>query len=107
MAQQFLFVCDTCTFSIENWDDGNPYQLSKDDKRIYINHPEDLSISIGNAPDYICRDCYKISRINCDIDKLHCSSCNSKEIEKVSNLNNKTCIKCHGIFVKYITGAIS
>ncbi len=107
MAQQFIFNCNKCSFSIKDWDEGNPYEISSKGERKYIYHPSDLSFTVGNAPDYICRNCYKVSKIDKKIDKLKCNFCNSIEIERVFSLGNKKCIKCDGVISKTITGAIS
>ena len=107
MAQQFIFECDECEFSIEEWDDGNPYEIMLDGSRNYVYHPDDLSNTVGNALNYICRECGKTSCLDPDKDEIKCKFCNSINIEDILKLNNKKCIKCDGKLTMRPTGSIS
>jgi hypothetical protein len=81
MAMSLIFTCDQCGFSLEAWDDGNPYILNSKDERVYFYHPggeedmeavvaeilgpiytdearaEILATRTGNASDHICLKC--------------------------------------------------
>jgi hypothetical protein len=112
VAQCLLFVCNKCGFSIEGWDDGNPYIENSNGKRKYYYHPEEppkisLTFSFGNAPDYVCRKCGKISKIDPDKDAMQCRKCKSEAVEEIYNLGGKKCLKCDGQFSQGESIAIS
>ena len=131
MAMSIIFTCDQCGYSLEGWDDGNPYIEHPAGKRHYFYHPdgertlEEIASKIlghlpspdelekieatctGNAPDHICRACGKTSKVDPDKDKKLCPSCGSEEIEDLYNLGGTQCIKCPGIFSEGSMGAIS
>jgi hypothetical protein len=122
MAQCLRFVCNKCGFPIGGWDDGNPYIEFPKGKRTYFYHPsgdeviqkvgfkilgyepgheeirEILTKYAGNAPDHICRDCEKTSKIDPDKDAMKCRKCKSEDIEEIYNLSGKKCLKCDGQF---------
>ena len=131
MAQCLRFVCNKCGFAIEGWDDGNPYIEFPKGKRTYFYHPgderkiEEISSRIlghepsdqeigeilekyaGNAPDHICRDCGKISKIDPNKDAMKCRKCKSEDVEEIYNLGGKRCLKCDGQFSRGESAGIS
>ena len=131
MASSIIFTCKQCGFSVEAWDDGNPYIEYPKGKRTYFYHPggehkvvrvakqilghspdpDELEMIYrkysGNAPDHICRACGETSKVDPDKDEKLCSSCGSKKIEDLYNLGGTKCIKCPGTFSEGSMGAIS
>jgi len=41
MAQQFIYTCSECGYSISAWGDGNPYFISDEGKRLFFYHPSE------------------------------------------------------------------
>lgn len=104
------FVCDTCGFSVEGWDDGNPYVEFPSGKRKYCYHPsmeEDMRVAamealekaetrkeikafltilpkmqmhLGNVPVCLCFDCGRITTFGSDKDKIMCAQCKSANV---------------------------
>ena len=132
MAQQTIFTCGVCGFSVGAWDDGNPYIEAPDGKRFHFYHPcedgqiekivsgiigrdathdeiqDKLQNHAGNESDYLCLDCGKISTHDRRRDKHACAACGSKKLADVNNLIGKTCPSCHkGKFDLGQPGAIS
>jgi len=123
MAMCLRFTCDNCGFYQEGWDEGNPYIEFPNGKRNYYYHPSneilvgDLRLNIdnpetsdnelkeliengvkGNASDYICRDCERVSKIDSDRDEVQCSRCKSRAVEEIFELAGKKCVRCDGNF---------
>ena len=131
MAQCLTFICPKCGFSLEAWDDGNPYIVDKRGVRRYFYHPsggkviekvtnaingrectEDERLKIltercGNAPDHICRKCGTISKLDPAKDSMVCSKCKSDQLEDTYGLTGKKCTKCDGVFPEGVNTAIS
>jgi len=126
-----IFTCEKCGFSLEAWDEGNPYIEYPEGERHYFYHPDGEKILkeiaskiLGhspspaeqekieakytrNAPDHICRVCGEISRVDPEKDGKVCPSCGSKKIVELFKLGWKKCIECPGKFSKGKIGAIS
>ena len=131
MAMSLRYTCDQCGFSLEGWDDGNPYIEFPPGQRHFFYHPggeaelREIAVQIaghvpseaefqeilrekaGNAPDHICRDCGEISKVDPERNGRICPNCNSARIEDVYGLEGKKCVKCSGRFAKGIMAAIS
>ncbi len=119
MAAQITFTCTSCGFSVESWDDGNPYIEGPDGKRHHFYHPcedqqirkivskiiahspdeneieEMLRLHAGNESDYICLECLKFCKRDGLKDELRCSSCRSASIVNPSALGGQACPSCH------------
>lgn len=39
MAMSLIFTCEQCGFSVEGWDEGNPYIINSKGKRVFFYHP--------------------------------------------------------------------
>ena len=131
MAACFTFVCSHCGYSIEAWDDGNPYFLSDKGRHQYFYHPggeeqlmeyvsqsegKDLTGAAlqkflenrtGNMTDMICLDCGRKFRRDLDKQKALCPSrrCKSANISDTCELEGKPCPTCkQGRFKGEMTG---
>jgi DNA-directed RNA polymerase subunit RPC12/RpoP len=123
MAAGYRVRCGKCTFTLLTWDEGNPYVEFPEGERHYFHHPVDntgfktvrrilkhepsheeyknfMEKYVGNAPDHLCLDCGKITKLNPDVDKLVCPKCNSDNIVKTGHLNGKQCPFCDGTLIK-------
>jgi len=108
MATQLTFTCNKCGFSVDGWDEGNPYIEHPENRREYIYHPDDdRELCTGNAPDHICMKCGAISKIDPEKDKIICSKCGSSKVEDTYELTGKPCLKCDGTFSEGEVSAIS
>lgn len=131
MASSLRFTCDSCGFSLEAWDEGNPYIEFPLGKRHYWYHPGEMEVirevtrSIvghdpsneecesalenyaGNEPDYICRSCCKETRFDPDRDAQACTHCGSADVEEMYTIGCKQCIQCDGTFSEGQPGAVS
>ena len=131
MAMSLIFTCDQCGFSLEAWDDGNPYILNSKDERVYFYHPggeedmeavvaellgpiytdearaEILSTRTGNASDHICLKCAKQFKHDSKRDKPGCPHCGHHKIKELFLMGEQPCPKCPGSFSKIQSGAIS
>jgi hypothetical protein len=131
MAACYEFTCDRCGFSVEAWDDGNPYIEYPKGKRHHFYHPGEvdqikeiarkivgheptrqecddiLKKYAGNESDFICRSCLKIDQYDERKDPLVCKHCGGESIERTSDLAGKKCLKCDGIFSEGEFTAIS
>ena len=132
MASQTIFTCVKCGFSVEAWDDGNPYIEAPDGQRFHFYHPsadgqiekivsgilghaatqveihEMLQNQAGNESDYLCLDCGKMSMHDPKKDKRSCANCGSKKLADVNRLGGRPCPSCkEGQFDIGRPGAIS
>lgn len=122
MAECLKYTCDSCGFSLEAWDEGNPYIEYPAGNRQHFYHPEEdyeirrIAESIlsreptsedcerilreyaGNEPDHICYDCQTVFRLDPDKDALVCKQCGSGRNEKIYGISGKKCVKCDGTF---------
>ena len=118
MAACITFTCSGCGFSVDSWDDGNPYIEAPNRHRYHFYHPcesgqiKDIIAKIlghtptqseidmmleefsGNESDYICRDCLKFTKRNEEIDELRCGSCGSANIQRTHELGGILCPSC-------------
>jgi hypothetical protein len=120
MAACYTFVCSYCRYSIEAWDDGNPYFLSDKGRRQYFYHPggeeqlkeyvsqsdgkdltgdelnKFLEKRTGNMSEMLCLDCGRKFRRDLERQKAVCPSrtCKSANIIDTWELEDKQCPKC-------------
>ncbi|NLB54388.1 MAG: hypothetical protein GX811_01230 [Lentisphaerae bacterium] len=131
MAAGYMFTCDSCGFSLEAWDEGNPYIEFPKGKRHYFYHPSEMKViravtkSIigyeptdeecndalkkyaGNESDYICRSCRKETKFDPKKDIHACTHCGSTDVDDIFTIAGKRCIKCDGTFLEGEFVAIS
>lgn len=132
MAMSLQFKCETCGFSLDVWDDGNPYVEHPPGKRNYCYHPsledqinevldqalgpsatEDgkaafLKEYSGNASDHLCLSCAHVSKLDKNRDKMECLKCKSPRLHETFSLTGTLCPKCkNGKFRKGTFCAIS
>lgn len=131
MAMSLIFTCEQCGFSVEGWDEGNPYIINSKGKRVYCYHPsletemeqvvvellgpiytdkardEVLETRTGNASDHICLKCAEIFKLDPDHDKNECPKCHHPEVLDVYIMGGKCCPKCQGKMSEGEDGAIS
>ena len=127
-----IFTCDSCSFEIASWGDGNPYIEGPDGKRHHFYHPcEDEQIArivetilgrvptsneidemlqqhCGNESNHICLDCGSRSLRNEKEAKVPCRDCGSTSVADAYHLAKKPCTACKaGTFDVGPPGAIS
>jgi ribosomal protein L37AE/L43A len=131
MAMSLIFTCEQCGFSVEGWDDGNPYIINSKGKRVYCYHPsletdmekvvgeilgaiytdetrnEILATRTGNAPDHICLKCAQTFKLDRGCDQIVCPKCHHLEVTKVYEIGGKACPRCQGAMSEGEMGAIS
>ena len=131
MAMCLIFTCEQCGFSVEGWDEGNPYIINSKGKRVFFYHPggedvmdkvveeilgpiytdkardEVLATRTGNASDHICLKCAKTFKLDPDRDKMECPKCHHSEVVEAFEMGGKPCPKCQGTMSKDRMGAIS
>ncbi len=99
MASAQLFVCSACSFSIQDWDEGNPFYIDSDGIKRYAYHPSrERDLCTGNDPSCVCLDCG--AEFKAPSTGSHtCPSCQSVTTTDTHDLEGKTCPKCKdGIF---------
>lgn len=118
MAACITFTCQSCSFSVDNWDDGNPYVESPDGKRHYFHHPGEeeqlekivggilghfpsrdeikmvLTTSGGNESTYLCTGCLKLSQRDPARDKITCRHCDCGDLIETGSLAGRSCPSC-------------
>lgn len=118
MAACIAFTCPSCGFSIEHWDDGNPYVESPDGKRHFFYHPceeeqleeivgkilghfpsryeieETIKTSSGNESTYLCMGCLKLSQRDPKRDEVICKHCACDDLVETGMLGGKPCPSC-------------
>lgn len=118
MAACITSTCQSCGFSVENWDDGNPYVESPDGKRHYFYHPgeeeqlegimggilghfpsrdeinEVLKTSSGNESTYLCTGCLKLSQRDPERDEVTCQHCGCGDLVETGKLGGRPCPSC-------------
>ena len=121
-----IFTCDRCDFSLEAWDDGNPYVIKGNGKREYFYHPspipeppkhgtleyfetdgENVQYQYGNAPEHICLKCAKQFKCDPEHDPMICPTCKHSEIVDLFEMGGRPCPKCPGTLSDIKHGAIS
>lgn len=95
MALGLLFICDKCKYTIEAWDEGNPYCIDEAGKKYYIYHPApERSQCIGIDIPSICLDCGEIFENDSRNSTDKCPSCKSHNIIDIFSLDNQPCPYC-------------
>jgi ribosomal protein L37AE/L43A len=134
MAMSLIFTCEQCGFSVEGWDEGNPYIINSKGKRVYCYHPsletemeqvvvellgpiyteqarnEVLATRTGNAADHVCMHCGNIFKLDPKHDPMQCPKCRQWEAAdavKAFEMGGMPCPKCHGTMSEGEMGAIS
>jgi len=131
MAMSLIFTCEQCGFSVEGWDDGNPYIINSVGNRVFCYHPsletdmekvveeilgpiytdeardEVLATRTGNAPDHICLKCAKTFKLDPDRDQMECPKCHHSEVSEAFEMGGKPCPKCQGTMSEGEMGGIS
>jgi len=132
MAQQLVFACTNCGYSVEAWDEGHPYIEGPDGRRHHFYHPgehrqliaiarellgrepsrDDVDQMLrdhgGNEGDFLCLECRTFSKRNEREATEPCAKCGSTNVVDIWRLPGCTCPKCKkGTFNKGRMGAIS
>ncbi|MCH7225088.1 hypothetical protein [Haloferula sp. A504] len=132
MASCTSYTCPSCDFTVDSWDDGNPYVQGPDGERHHFYHPggeqelEEIVADIlghpptaneieqvvkergGNESDYLCEACLEIVKRDPDRDELTCTECGSSALVDVAKLAGRRCPSCkNGTFDQGALGAIS
>ena len=118
MAARLTFRCLGCGFSVDSWDDGNPYIEDRQGKRHHFYHPcEDMQIReivgrilgrkpkqgeidemvklhSGNESNFICTDCLKIMPKDPKKDALVCDHCQGQRLVRTHALAGTPCPAC-------------
>jgi len=120
MAMSLRYTCESCGFTVEGWDDGNPYVGYENGDRDYYYHPISESevfemimkkglneLRRGNALDHICMNCESITMLDPYHDKMVCRKCKGTELIETYEMGGKSCPKCEGKMDMGKMGAIS
>lgn len=95
MAQCTRFVCSTCGFAYEVWDDGNPYLLNPDGSKRYVYHPSrDRALAIGNDAPHVCLACGHEFTVDSEAPDHTCPECGQEKAVGGMRLEGKTCPHC-------------
>jgi len=118
VAACLTFKCSNCGFSVDSWDDGNPYVEDPRGKRHYFHHPceeeqireiagrvlgrtpkreeidEMVKLHGGNESNFICADCLRITQRNPSKDALVCGDCHSSRLVRTHELGGTRCLSC-------------
>ena len=113
MAQGTTMVCTNCQFSLEAWEDGNPYGidadklliegLSRQEAKVHFYHPQPPPVGafeFGVDVPHLCLACAAEFCVDSEEPTSTCPSCQSPKICDLCELESKTCPKCgRGVFV--------
>ena len=131
MAMRITYTCTECAFSVDDWDDGNPYIQGARGRRYHFYHPSReeqmdaiirkvlghtpdeeekkafLEKNCGNESTYLCGECAAVSRRDAERDRLMCRKCRSANIRLTNELEGTACPKCKKGTLKGKPSAIS
>lgn len=95
MAICYRFTCDNCAFAIEAWDEGNPFYVNHEGKKVYVYHPSsDRCLAIANDEPHLCLGCGKQVKIDSRLERKACTKCSSTKLVKTYQLEEVECPKC-------------
>jgi DNA-directed RNA polymerase subunit RPC12/RpoP len=118
MAMRTTYTCTSCSFSVEDWDEGNPYIVGPRGWRYHFYHPGReqqmdaiilkvlgympdeaekqafLEMNSGDETTFLCESCAAVSRIDATRDRLACKKCRSPRIKPTHELEDVACPKC-------------
>ena len=95
MAACIRFTCTSCGFSIDAWDEGNPFYIDEKGKKVYVYHPsEDRALAIGNDEPHLCLDCGKEVKIDSRLEQKACPKCKSTRVVDTYELDGVECPNC-------------
>ena len=95
MAECIRFTCDSCGFSIDAWDDGNPFYVNHEGKKVYVYHPSsDRRFAIANDVPHLCLACGKQVKIDSRLETKACTKCRSSNVVETYRLEGVECSKC-------------
>jgi len=100
LAQEIIFICNSCGETISAWDDGNPYYLDRRGRKHYAYHPDSKrEACIGNDSPHLCLSCGKSFMVDSRTPLHQCPKCSSSSICDSYHLQGKSCPFCRkGIF---------
>jgi len=95
MAECIRFTCSSCGFSIEAWDEGDPFYLDENGNKVYVYHPSpDRILAIANDESFLCLDCGKQVKIDSRREQKACPKCKSTRVVDTYQLEGVECPKC-------------
>ena len=95
MAMGRRFTCERCGFSIEAWDEGNPYYIDKRGKKRYAYHPDpERERCTGIESPHLCLTCGIEFPIDSNAPVNVCPKCQSAEIADTFDLESRVCPAC-------------
>ena len=107
MAQGTTMICTNCQFSLDAWEDGNPYGidaekvliegLSREEAKVHFYHPQpppDSAFEFGVDVPHLCLACSFEFCVDNEEPTSTCPSCQSPKICDLCELESKTCPKC-------------
>lgn len=102
MAACIRFTCASCGFSIDAWDEGNPFYFDEKGKKVYVYHPSEYRLlAIANDEPHLCLDCGQEVKIDSRLEQKACPKCNSTRVVDTYKLGGVECPKCKkGQFVQ-------
>lgn len=101
MAAGFHFACDSCSKTLEAWDDGNPYYLDDGGGKHYAYHPDDENLArcVGNDSPNVCLKCGKEFMVDSESSRESCPACGANDFVETIHVNGKPCPFCkRGVF---------
>jgi hypothetical protein len=116
MAACYRLACNQCDYSVEVWDEGNPYVRDWRGRRWFVYHPEPFEAVAhhyahhegrfvseeekerllqhsGNASEHVCTECGRVTWIDPRVDALQCWWCDGAVVEGFA-LVGQTCPRC-------------
>jgi hypothetical protein len=95
MAMSKTFVCSACSFTVESWDDGNPFFIQPDGAKRYVYHPDpDRDLAIANDVPQLCLACGAEFNVDSRTKISITPCCGSASFSQTYKLTNKPCPKC-------------
>ena len=108
MAACIRFTCTSCGFSIDAWDEGNPFYIDETGKKVYAYHPsEERSLCIANDESFLCLDCGKQVKIDSRLEQKACPKCKSSRVIDTYQLEGVECPKCRKGHFKQDEGIVA
>ena len=95
MAECIRLTCSACKFSVDVWDEGNPYYRAADGKKVYVYHPSsDREKATGVDSPHTCLDCGHSFEIDSEAPLERCPKCGSAAFCHDWDLPGHNCPHC-------------
>jgi hypothetical protein len=100
MAMCIQSVCQHCGYSVQAWDEGDPYYFDESGSKRYAYHPSrERELCIGIDSPHLCLNCGDIFPVDSRAPITTCPKCSSHEIADTFDLEGQVCPACkRGVF---------